>query len=145
MFRGQYSYFLDDMGRIAIPAKLRKEFKPEAQKTIIVVKGFSKCIDLYPLDEWKKIEEKLLQLNTFNELHTKFIRMVSSNVTERKMDNQARIVLPKNLLEYAQIEKEVMIIGALKKIEVWNPKVFDDYLKNTPETYEEIAAKVMVF
>lgn len=145
MFRGQFTYSIDDKGRLAIPAKLRKQITVESNDTIVMVKGFSKCIDLYPLAEWQKIEEKLLQLNVFNEQHTKFIRMLSSYASDDKMDSQSRIMIPKKLLEYAEIEKEVFIIGALKKIEVWNPKNFENYINSTPETYEEIAAKVMVF
>jgi MraZ protein len=145
MFRGQFTYTIDDKGRLAIPAKLRKNITSESNDTIVMVKGFSRCIDLYPLAEWQKIEEKLLQLNPFNEEHTKFIRMLSSYAADDKMDSQSRILIPKKLLDYAQIEKEVIILGALKKIEVWNPKNFEDYLNSSPETYEEIAAKVMVF
>ena len=51
--------------------------------------------------------------------------------------------MPQNLIEYAKIEKEVLILGALKKIEVWNPKIFEEYLKQSEENYEQIAAKVM--
>ncbi len=145
MFRGQFTYSIDDKGRLAIPAKLRKHITPESNDTVVIVKGFSRCVDLYPLAEWQKIEEKLLQLNLFNEQHTKFLRMLSSYAADDKMDSQSRILIPKTLLEYAEIEKEVIILGALKKIEVWNPKNFENYLKSSPETYEEIAAKVMVF
>jgi MraZ protein len=59
------------------------------------------------------------------------------------MDGQSRILIPQMLIDYAQIEKEVLIIGALRKIEVWNPKIYAEYLKQSPLSYEEIAAKVM--
>jgi len=59
------------------------------------------------------------------------------------MDSQSRILVPQMLIEYANIEKEVLIIGALRKIEVWNPKIYSDYLKQSPLSYEEIASKVM--
>jgi MraZ protein len=59
------------------------------------------------------------------------------------MDGQSRILIPNALIDYAKIDKDVLILGALKKIEVWNPKVYDDYLRQSPQTYEEIAAKVM--
>ena len=59
------------------------------------------------------------------------------------MDSQSRILIPQMLIEYANIEKEVLIIGALRKIEVWNPKIYNEYLKQSPLSYEEIAAKVM--
>ncbi|MCW9066762.1 MAG: division/cell wall cluster transcriptional repressor MraZ, partial [Ignavibacteriaceae bacterium] len=72
-----------------------------------------------------------------------FIRMFVQYAHEDSMDSQSRILVPQMLIEYANIEKEVLIIGALRKIEVWNPKIYSDYLKQSPLTYEEIAAKVM--
>lgn len=143
MFKGQFTYSIDNKGRISIPAKLRKHISPEANDTFVMTRGLSSCIDLYPMDEWLKIEEKLLQLNSFSESEARFLRMISQYASEDKMDSQARILIPQNLLEYAKIENEVLILGALRKIEVWNPKVFENYLNNSPESYEEIAAKVM--
>lgn len=143
MFKGQFTYSIDNKGRISIPAKLRKHISPEANDTFVMTRGLSSCIDLYPMDEWLKIEEKLLQLNSFSESEARFLRMISQYASEDKMDSQARILIPQNLLEYAKIENEVLILGALRKIEVWNPKVFENYLNSSPETYEEIAAKVM--
>lgn len=143
MFKGQFTYSIDNKGRISIPAKLRKHISPEANDTFVMTRGLSSCIDLYPMDEWLKIEERLLQLNSFNESEARFLRMISQYASEDKMDSQARILIPQNLLEYAKIENEVLILGALRKIEVWNPKVFENYLNSSPESYEEIAAKVM--
>lgn len=143
MFKGQFTYSIDNKGRISVPAKLRKHISPEANDTFVMTRGLSSCIDLYPMDEWLKIEERLLQLNSFSESEARFLRMISQYASEDKMDSQARILIPQNLLEYAKIENEVLILGALRKIEVWNPKVFENYLNSSPESYEEIAAKVM--
>lgn len=143
MFRGQFSYSIDAKGRISIPAKLRKQISPEANDTFVMTKGLSQCIDVYPLNEWQLLEEKLLKLNQFKPDDVRFIRMFSQFATEDNMDSQSRILIPQNLIEYAKIENEVLILGVLKKIEVWNPKIYDDYISNAPETYESIAAKVM--
>ncbi|MGQ9797734.1 MAG: division/cell wall cluster transcriptional repressor MraZ [Ignavibacterium sp.] len=143
MFKGQFTYSIDNKGRISIPAKLRKHILPEANDTFVMTRGLSSCIDLYPMNEWLKIEERLLQLNSFNESEARFLRMISQYASEDKMDSQSRILIPQKLLEYAKIENEVLILGALRKIEVWNPKIFENYLNSSPESYEEIAAKVM--
>lgn len=143
MFRGKYTYSIDSKGRVAVPAKLRRHFKPDANDTVIVLQGTSPCIDIYPLDQWQTIEEKLLKLNQFNPQDSRFIRMIMQNAEEISLDAQSRILVPQNLIKYAKIENEVLILGALKKIEIWNPKVYDDYLNESPETYEQIAAKVM--
>ncbi len=143
MFRGQFSYSIDSKGRISIPAKLRKQITPEANDTFIMTQGTAMCIDLYPLDQWQLIEERLLKLNPFDPEDAKFIRMISQYASEDNLDSQSRILIPQILIEYAKIEKEVLILGALKKIEVWNPKIYKEYLEQTNETYEQIAAKVM--
>lgn len=143
MFRGQFTYSVDAKGRVSIPAKLRKHVSPEANDTFIIKQGVGNCIDVYPLDIWLKQEEKLNELNPYNPDHAKFIRMSMQYVAEDTLDSQSRILIPQNLLEFAKIEKEVMILGALKKIELWNPNVYQEYLNQSSETYEEIAAKVM--
>ena len=143
MFKGQFTYSIDSKSRISIPAKLRKHISPDANDTIVMTKGLSSCIDLYPLDEWQKIEDKLLKLNQFQPDDLRFIRMFVQYAHEDSMDSQSRILVPQMLIEYANIKKEVQIIGALRKIEVWNPKIYNDYLKQSPLSYEEIASKVM--
>jgi MraZ protein len=143
LFRGQFTYSVDAKGRVSIPARLRKHVSPEANDTFVMTQGTGKCIDIYPLDQWLVFEKKLEELNPFDPRKAKFIRMILQHAAEDTLDSQSRILIPQKLLEYAKIEKEVLILGALKKIEVWNPKEFEDYLKDSPETYEEIAAQVM--
>lgn len=143
MFRGQFKYSVDAKGRVSIPAKLRKHISAEANDTFVMTQGTGNCIDIYPLDQWQQFEAKLLNLNPFKPNEAKFIRMILQFASEDTLDSQSRILIPQNLLQYAKIEKEVMILGALKKIELWNPKIYEDYLKQTPETYEQIAAEVM--
>lgn len=143
MFKGQFTYSVDSKGRISIPAKLRKHVSPEANDTFIMTKGTDACIDVYPLDQWNQFEQKLLVLNQFKPNDARFIRMILQNASEDTLDSQSRILIPQPLLEYAKIEKEVLILGALKKIEIWSPKVYEEYINQSPETYEQIAAEVM--
>ncbi len=143
MFRGQFSYSIDSKGRISIPAKLRKQVSPESNDSFVMTQGTASCIDIYPLDQWLQIEEKLLKLNPFDPKEAQFIRMILQLASEDNLDSQSRILIPQNLIEYAKIEKEVLILGALKKIEVWNPKIYKEYIEQTSETYEQIAARVM--
>jgi MraZ protein len=143
LFRGQFTYSIDSKGRISIPAKLRKQLSPEANDTFVMNQGIAKCIDIYPLDQWIVFEQRLEKLNHFKPEEALFTRMILQNAHEDTLDSQSRILLPQNLIEYAQIEKEVLILGVLKKIEVWNPKVYEEYIKQSKESYEQIAAKVM--
>jgi MraZ protein len=144
LFRGQYTYSVDAKGRVSIPAKLRKHVSAESNDTFVMTQGTAACIDVYPLEQWQIIENKLLSLNSFQPNNAKFIRMFLQYATEDTLDSQARILIPQFLLQYAKIDKEVLILGALKKIELWNPETFAEYIKQSPETYEQIAAEVMV-
>ncbi|MHB1686566.1 MAG: division/cell wall cluster transcriptional repressor MraZ [Ignavibacteriaceae bacterium] len=143
LFKGQYTYSVDSKGRVSIPSRLRKFISTEANDTLVMTKGTAKCIDVYPQDEWQKFEAKLDSLNTFLPKDSKFIRILLQNASEDTLDAQSRILIPQHLLEYAKIEKEVLILGVLKKIELWSPKVYADYLEGSSETYEQIAAEVM--
>lgn len=144
MFIGSFKYSVDSKGRVSIPAKLRKYLNPEANDTFILTRGTAKCIDIYPMDQWKELAaNKLNQLNTFNPKEAMFVRMFLQEAAEDTLDSQSRLLIPKNLLDYAKIEKEAFILGAVKKIEIWNPAVYDDYLKDNMESYEEIAKDVM--
>jgi MraZ protein len=143
MFRGHFTYSIDNKGRISIPAKLRRHVAPEANDTFIITRGTAACIDIFPLDEWQKFEEKLLNLNSFDPIEAKFIRMISQFATDDTLDSQSRILIPQSLIKFARIEKDVIILGALQKMEVWNPQLYEEYINQTGETYEQIAAKVM--
>ena len=88
MFRGQFTYSIDSKGRIAIPAKLRKHISADANETFVMTRGLSNCIDLYPLDEWQKIEESLLNLNSFQPDDARFIRMFVQFASEDVMDGK---------------------------------------------------------
>ncbi len=144
MFLGSFKYSIDSKGRISIPAKLRKFVDPKANDAFVMTRGTNKCIDVYPMNEWESlVQSKLNNLNSFEPQEAMFLRMFLQQAAEDKLDTQSRSLIPKNLIEHAEIEKEVLILGAIKKIEIWNPKNYEDYLKTSELSFEEIARKVM--
>ncbi len=144
MFLGSFKYSIDAKGRIALPAKLRKYVNPEANDTFVLTRSSAKCIDVYPMDEWKRLVDiKLKQLNQFDPKDAMFLRMFLKEAAEDTLDSQSRLLIPKSLIEYAEIEKEVLILGAINRIEVWNPNLIEDSIKKTDFSYEEIAKDVM--
>jgi len=136
-------YSVDDKGRVSLPAKLRKYVSPEAGDTFVVTRGFEKCLFVYPIDEWNKLEANLRNLSSYDPQHRRFIRAILELAQESQIDSQARISIPPELREYASIQNEVRIIGTLDKIELWNPKIYEEYKNSQPESYESIAATVM--
>ncbi len=142
-FKGSYTYSMDDKGRVNLPAKLRKYVSPEANETFVVTRGFEKCLFIYPIDEWNKLEQNLRNLSSYDPEHRRFIRSLLELASESQLDGQSRLSIPQELREYASIKGEVRILGTLDKIELWDPKIYEEYKNSQPESYENVAAKVM--
>ncbi len=144
MFLGSFNYSIDVKGRISIPAKLRKFVSPEANDTFVLTRGSLQCINIYPMDYWRElVASKLDKLNSFDPKDTKFMRLFLQEAAEDQFDTQSRLMVPKKLIDYAQIDKDVVILGMNRYIEVWNPKLYEEYLKEIEEPYEVIAKEVM--
>jgi MraZ protein len=142
-FKGSYSYSVDSKGRINIPAKLKKYVSPDANDTFIVTRGFEKCLFLYPLDEWNGLESSIRGLSSSNSQHRFITRTLLQYATESQLDGQSRITIPRELLQFAGIDDQVLIIGVLERIEVWNPKEYDAYMSSQTESYENVAQSVL--
>lgn len=142
-FKGSYSYSVDSKGRINIPAKLRKYVSPEANDTFVATRGFEKCLFLYPLDEWNTLEGSVRELSPSNSQHRFITRTLLQYATETQLDGQSRITIPKELLQFAGIEDQVLIVGVLERIEAWNPKEYDVYMKSQTDSYENVAQTVL--
>ena len=142
-FKGQETYSIDTKGRVNIPAKMRKCIAPEAQDTFTITRGTDDCIVAYPLDEWKRYEDKFMNLNQYDDKNRFFLRKLLMWAEEVSLDGQQRVTIPKKLMEFAGIEKKVRIIGMVDHIEFWNPEAYDKYLDSHDESYEAVASKVM--
>ncbi len=144
MFLGSFNYSIDTKGRISIPARMRKFISSESNDTFVLTRGSSKCINIYPMDYWKElVASKLDKLNTFDPQDAKFMRMFLREAAEDRFDSQSRLLVPKKLIDFAEIEKDVLILGMNKYIEVWNPQLYEEYLQSIEDSYEEIAKEVM--
>ncbi len=144
MFVGKHIYAVDAKGRVALPVKIKKYINPEAENTIFMTRGLVECIEVYPQDYWRtEIMSRIDQLDDFVPEEASFKRLFLENVSEDNLDGQSRILIPKNLLEYAGIEKEVLILGQDKKIELWNPEKYEKYKEEFNSSYIDSAKQVM--
>lgn len=147
-FYGQYSYSIDSKGRVNIPAKFRQILSSENDNTFIITRGEDNCVWAYPLVVWKKIEEELSKLSAVSPNNRHFIRKTTRFATPVQFDKQGRIMITKPLIEYAGLDKEVYIIGALNKIEIWNPDMLDkidsDDANLDPTTLHELAKEIIL-
>ena len=126
-FTGEYKNLLDQKNRLSIPAKYRNLLNPINDRTFVLCKGFDACLFLYPIEEWKIVEEQLSSLSSIKDRHRNFIRKIVRHANYVKYDSQGRIAIPDILIEYANMSKDVLVIGMIKKIELWDPDTLSNY------------------
>jgi len=120
MFRGITAINLDDKGRLAIPTRYREHLNNGSDGQIVVtIDTEERCLLMYPLLEWEVIEQKLQNLPSFNKAARRIQRLLIGHATEIDLDRSGRVLLPPLLREYAELDKQVMLVGQGKKFEIW--------------------------
>ena len=147
-FIGEYAYSLDSKGRVNIPAKFRQSLSADSQNTFVITRGLDPCVWVYPLEQWKEIENNLRNLSSVKNIHRTFVRDTARYASPSTYDKQGRITLTPSLTDYAGLEKDVLIIGMINKIEIWNPntlKMVDQQnLDIEPNAYDDLADKIIL-
>lgn len=133
MFMGEYNHNVDAKGRMIVPSKFREQLGDE----FVVTKGLDGCLFVYPNEEWQSIEEKFRDVPLTSKDARKFSRFFFAGATTCEVDKQGRILLPAVLREYAGLEKEVVSVGVLKRIEIWDKDRWQT--ANTYDDMDEIA------
>ena len=138
MFIGEYSHNLDDKGRLAIPAKFRRELA----KGAVVTRGLDSCLFLYTKKEWEKLAEKLAALPISQSNSRAFARLMLAGAMDVEVDKQGRVVLPEYLRIFAGLKKNTVIAGLYSRIEIWDETKWDTYKQQTENNSNEIAEKM---
>ena len=134
MFIGEYQHALDSKNRMIVPSKLREELGSK----FVITKGLDGCLYAYPQSEWKILEDKLKTLPLTNKDARAFVRFFFAGACEIEVDKQGRGLIPQNLKEYACIEKEIVSIGVLTRVEIWSKEKWQQYNDSNID-YESIA------
>lgn len=121
MFMGTYYNSIDSKNRLIVPSKHRNRLAGKC----VLTKGLDMCLYIYSMEEWDKLTDKISELPESDPKVRKYIRDHYANAVECEFDRQGRIVIPQQLIEYAHIEKELVTMGAMKKIEIWSKEVWD--------------------
>lgn len=119
MFRGRHEHTIDPKGRLSVPSRFRETLS-ERYDSRLVVTSYDGCLLAYPSGEWQLLEEKVAQLPSFNKDTKAFLRFFYSGATDCPIDKLGRILLPQELRNYAKLEKDVILVGAYKRIEIWS-------------------------
>ncbi len=134
MFLGEYHRVIDNKGRIFIPSKFREDLIGG----IIVSKGFDeRCLFLFSKDGWKRLQDKILATPVTKKNTRKFSRWFFSSASEESMDQQGRAKVPQNLIEYAGLRKDIVLVGVSDRAEIWAKEKWDDYYKQADLEFTE--------
>ena len=138
MFLGQYEHSLDKKGRIIMPAKFRENLGD----SFVITLGLEKCLFVYPMEEWEKLSQNLQNLPLGKKDTRAFKRTLASRALISSFDQQGRVVINKYLRDYAEIEKDIIVIGVFERVEIWDSKKWERYSQETEQSYEEIAERI---
>lgn len=140
---GEYECRVDAKGRLLVPSGLRKQFSPEAEGKLFVKRGIESCLELYQKHDWEAVSEKVSSLNQFVKKNRVFARKFISGATQLELDSVGRVNLPKNLLEYAGVKKDLILFAYGNKIEIWDKTKYDSELDMNDNDFAGLAEDVM--
>ena len=133
---GEFRHALDDRGRVAVPVR----FRPRLSQGATLARWLDGCLAIFPADAWEELAEKLQALPTTNAAARQFGRFMSSGAVEVELDKQGRVLVPSYLREYAGIESgEVVVVGALNRLEIWAPSAWQPYRSKIEDEPEALA------
>ncbi len=141
---GEYDCKLDPKGRLMLPVDLRKQLGDEMAKGGFVLNRdiFEKCLVLYPISEWNKVSAQVAGLNRFIKKNAVFIRRFNNGATPVELDATGRLLLPKPLAEYAELDKDIKLCGNGERIEIWSKSAYEAML-NEDIDFGSLSEEVM--
>ena len=143
MFYGEYLHSTDRKGRLILPAKFREVAKSSFIEKFFVTRGLDKCLFMFSEEEWHSQEGKFKAISFTKQQARTFNRLYFSGAVEVVPDRQGRILLPQYLKDFAEIKKDVVIVGVSNRIEIWDKDKWQEFYGSSRQSFEEIAEKLM--
>ena len=141
---GTYECKADSKGRIMLPAPLKKQITSVISDGFVVKRSvFNKCLEIHPMSEWNKIVNQVNQLNRFIKKNNDFIRSYMSGLKIVNLDRSSRILIPKDLIVFAGLEKQIVLSSSVNIIEVWDKKEYEISVSKSLKNFGDLAEEVM--
>lgn len=142
-FTGEYDCKLDAKGRMVLPAKIKAAMPESAVSEMVIRRGFEPCLVLYPMVEYKKIFSKIAGLNEFNEEYRSLQRNFFRGNATVDLDGNGRILIPKNMIAFAGLDKDIIVVGMGNRIEIWDAEKYEQYLISDINEFSNLAQKYL--
>ena len=141
---GTYECKADSKGRIMLPSPLKKQIAPVLKDGFVIKRSvFNKCLEIHPMSEWKKIVDQVNQLNRFVKKNNDFIRSYMSGLKIVNADSSSRVLIPKDLLEFASLKKQIVLSSSVNIIEVWDKNEYEKSVSKSLKEFGDLAEEVM--
>jgi len=141
---GTYECKVDAKGRLLLPAPFKKQLAASLQDGFVLKRSvFQPCLELYPMTEWNLMMQKINKLNRFVKKNNDFIRRFTAGVKVVEIDNLGRLLVPKDLTNFAQISKDIVLSSAVNIIEIWDKELYEKSIDESAIDFADLAEEVM--
>jgi MraZ protein len=143
-FLGEFEATLDAKGRFLLPAGFKKQLPEEENNRFVINRGFEKCLALYPVKNWEPLFADISKLNDFDPKVREFRRYFLNGATFVEPDTAGRLLVPPNLKEHAGLQKDIVLVAAVNKIEIWDSNTYKKFFDSfSPDAFSNLAQEVM--
>lgn len=140
---GTYECKVDTKGRLMLPTSLKKQLGSIENGFVLKRSVFQPCLELYPMKEWNAMMFKVNKLNRFIKKNNDFIRRFTAGVKIIEIDSTGRLLIPKDLMFFSKIEKEIVLSAAINIVEIWDKDLYENAIENATDDFADLAEEVM--
>ncbi len=141
---GTYECKIDAKGRLLIPSAFKKQLAPVIPKGFVLKRAvFQNCLELYPLKQWEELIKKVNSLNRFKKKNNDFIRRFTAGVKFIELDSNGRLLIPRDLIEFSNINREVTLSTSVNIIEIWDKSSYEKAIADSRDDFAQLAEEVM--
>ena len=141
---GTYHCKADNKGRVMVPADLKKQLSPVLAEGFVLKRAvFQPCLELYPMDQWNELMQKIGGLNQFNRKNNDFTRRFTAGVRRIELDATGRINIPADLMTVAQIKRDLVLTASVGIVEIWDAQKYEQAISDAALDFADLAEEVM--
>jgi MraZ protein len=141
---GTYEAKIDAKGRFMFPAPFKGQMKDDIKAGFVIKRSiFKRCLELFPNESWQAESSMVSKLNMFKKKNAEFVTKFMAGVKPVELDGSGRILIPKDLLKYAGITKEIVLTSVVNRIEIWDKEAYEKAVDYDPDDFADLAEEVM--